>query len=288
MLYSQKEVVMKKTVFSMLDLRERIDIVDIGANPIDGEPPYKKLLDANLANVIGFEPNKDALMRLNEMKSPNETYIGKAVYNGSKQELKLCRAQGMTSLLEPNASLLGYLHGFSEWGLVEKRQQIQTVKLDDVKEIKNMDYLKIDIQGAELEVFKNATNALSNCCVIHTEVEFLPMYENQPLFSEVEMYLRELGFFFHKFSPLVSRVIKPMYINDNPYSELSQVTWADAVFIRDFTQFNRLSIPQLKKIALVLHDIYGSFDIVLRALMEVDNKSNKEHYSRMYLKHLSN
>ncbi len=278
---------MKKSVYGMLDLSEQIDIVDIGANPIDGEPPYKKLLDANIVKVIGFEPNKDALIRLNKMKGPNETYIGKAVYDGSRQEIKLCRAQGMTSLLEPNTNLLKYLHGFSEWGLVENRQQIQTVKLDDVKEIKNIDYLKIDIQGAELEVFKNATNLLSNCTVIHTEVEFLPMYENQPLFSEVEMYLRELGFLFHRFSPLVSRVVKPMYINDNPYAELSQVTWADAIFVKDFTQFDKLSIAQLKKIALMLHDIYGSFDIVLRALMEVDNKSNKEHYSHMYLKHLS-
>ena len=63
--------------------------------------------------------------------------------------------------------------------------------------------------------------------------------------------------------------------------------WADAIFVKDFTQFDKLSIAQLKKIALMLHDIYGSFDIVLRALMEVDNKSNKEHYSHMYLKHLS-
>ena len=47
MLNSQKELIMKKSVFSMLDLSERIDIVDIGANPIDGEPPYKKLLDSN-------------------------------------------------------------------------------------------------------------------------------------------------------------------------------------------------------------------------------------------------
>ena len=278
---------MKKSVYGMLDLSEQIDIVDIGANPIDGEPPYKKLLDANIVKVIGFEPNKDALIRLNKMKGPNETYIGKAVYDGSRQEIKLCRAQGMTSLLEPNAKLLEYLHGFSEWGLVEKRKQIQTVKLDDVKEIKNIDYLKIDIQGAELEVFKNATNFLSNCCVIHTEVEFLPMYENQPLFSEVEMYLRQLGFLFHKFYPLVSRVVKPMSINDNPYAELSQVTWADAVFVKDFTQFNNLTISQLKKIALILHDIYGSFDIVLRALMEIDKMSNKQNYTQRYLGFLS-
>ena len=87
MLYFKKEVHMKKSISTMLDLNERIDVVDIGANPVDGEPPYKKLLDANLVNVIGFEPNEDALIRLNRMKGPNETYIGKAVYDGTQQEL---------------------------------------------------------------------------------------------------------------------------------------------------------------------------------------------------------
>jgi hypothetical protein len=192
----------------------------------------------------------------------------------------------MTSLLEPNINLLSYLHGFSEWGKVVERISIPTVRLDDFSEIKNLDYLKIDIQGGELEVFRNGTNRLKECLVIQTEVEFLPMYEGQPLFSEVELYLRELGFTFHKFFPLVSRVVQPMLINNNIYSELSQATYADAIFIKDFTKFDQLDPVQLKKISLILNDIYGSFDIALRALMACDAK-NKSNYAEQYLKHLS-
>ncbi len=276
----------KPSLVTLLELDELIDVVDIGANPIDGDAPYKKLLDGNLARVFGFEPNEDALARLNAMKGPNETYVGKAVYDGSQQQLKICKAQGMTSLLEPNMELLSYLRYFSEHGKVKERLTVQTTRLDDVEEIQNIDYLKIDIQGGELEVFKNAPNLLAECCVIHSEVEFLPMYEGQPLFSEVEMYLREQGFIFHRFSPLVSKIIQPMLINNNPRGEPSQVIWADAVFIKDFTKFNELTPANLKKTALILNDVYGSIDIVMRALMAIDKKL-KTNYSKKYLWYLS-
>ena len=42
-------------------------IVDIGANPIDGDPPYKQMLERELCQVIGFEPQKEvSLMPLYE------------------------------------------------------------------------------------------------------------------------------------------------------------------------------------------------------------------------------
>ena len=271
---------------SLLEIKSPIDIVDIGANLVDGEAPYKPLLDSGLAHVYGFEPNPDALARLNAIKGQNETYFSNAVYDGAQQELRVCESQGMTSLLEPNMNLLSYFHGFPEWGKVVERKSIPTVRLDDFSEIKNLDYLKIDIQGGELEVFRNGTNRLKECLVIQTEVEFLPMYEGQPLFSEVELYLRELGFTFHKFFPLVSRIVKPLLINNNIYSELSQATYADAIFIKDFTKFDQLDPVQLKKISLILNDIYGSFDIALRALMACDAK-NKSNYAEQYLKQLS-
>ena len=47
-----------QSISSLIELDEFIDIVDIGANPIDGLPPYKPLLEKNLARVIGFEPNE--------------------------------------------------------------------------------------------------------------------------------------------------------------------------------------------------------------------------------------
>ncbi len=270
---------MNRTHSSLVDLieiRPFVDVVDIGANPIGGDAPYKPLLDMGLAHVYGFEPNPNALAKLNAVKGENETYIAAAVYDGRMQEIRICTAESMASLLEPNSDLLSYFHGFPEWGEVQGRFPIPTVRLDDVLEIQNMDYLKIDIQGAELEVFRNGTDRLSDCLVVHTEVEFLPMYEGQPLFSEVELFLRELGFMIHHFAPLERRIVQPMLIDQDTSKGANQMLWADAVFIKDFTKFDHLDSASLEKIALIMNDIYGSFDIVQRALMSLDKKNNSK------------
>ena len=267
----------------LLKLDRLIDIVDIGANPIDGDAPYKSILAAGLARVVGFEPNPEGLSKLNAQKGPNETYLPYAVFDGTEQEIKFCHWPGMTSLLEPNTELLGYYHGFPEWGKVLERRKISTIRLDDVAEIKDIDYLKIDIQGAELEVFRNGVDRLRDCLVIQTEVEFLPMYKGQPLFSEVELFLRSQGFVFHRFVDWQSRTVRPMLLDKNIYANLSQAFYGDAVFIKDFTKFDRLDPIALKKLALVLHDVYGSYDIALRALMTHDRKIGSnlaEQYSR--------
>ena len=48
-------------------------MVDVGANPIDGDPPYKTLLQKRLCRVTGFEPQAEALAVLNTRKSDLET-----------------------------------------------------------------------------------------------------------------------------------------------------------------------------------------------------------------------
>lgn len=247
-----------------------IDVVDIGANPIDDSPPYSPLLDAGLASVVGFEPNPDALLRLKTQQGENETYLPHAVYDGSPQTFHVCQAEGMSSLLEPNAELLACFHGFPEWGSVVSRAPIETVRLDDVDAIRSLDYLKIDIQGGELTVFENAVHHLESCLVIQTEVEFLPMYVDQPLFSDVERFLRAHGFVLHTFLPLKKRVLQPLVLNKDVFAGMNQLFWTDAVFIKDFTRFDRLSCAQLKKIALVLAGVYGSWDVALRAIMVHD------------------
>lgn len=279
---------MKKqpSLTNITEIESPIEVLDIGANPIDGNPPYQPLLDAGVARVTGFEPNPDALARLNNIKGPNETYLGKAVYDGGEHELKVCMSQGMTSLLEPNTEILDYLHGFPQWGAVRERVRVPTVRLDDISEIERLDYLKIDVQGAELEIFRNGVERLRDCLVIQTEVEFLPMYENQPLFSEVEMFLREQGFLFHRFFPLTSRTIQPMIVSNDIYKGLSQDVWADAIFIRDFTKFDQLPPDTLKKVAIILHDVYGSCDVALRALMAHDTQS-EDKLAEAYLTLLS-
>lgn len=256
----------------MLDIDISIDVVDIGANPLQasGRPPYQDLLEQGRARLTGFEPNRAALAELEAVKGPNETYLPHAVYDGSAQILRVCHAPGMTSLLEPNRTVLDCFHGFDQWAKVTGRETVETVRLDDLREITDLDFLKIDIQGAELEVFRNATEKLSNCLVIQTEVEFLEMYENQPLFTDVDLFLRDHGFILHRFEEPTSRAVKPLVVGNNPYAGLGQLVWADAVFVRDFTRFETLTPEKLLKLALILHDVYRSFDLVLRALLVRD------------------
>jgi len=270
----------------ILGLESVIQVVDIGANPIDGKAPYVPLLAGGRVKLVGFEPNLEALAELNRRKGPHETYFPNAVADGRRHTLHVCRAPGMTSLLEPNAALLAHFHGFPEWGEVLRTEEIETVRLDDVAEIVNLDYLKIDIQGGELMVFQHATDKLSTCTIIQTEVEFLPMYRNQPLFSEVETFLRGLGFALHKFEQLTTRAVKPLLVGGSIFGGLGQVFWADAVFVRDFTRLDLLSDEKLRNAALVLHDVYKSYDLVEHFLVEHDRRAGTT-FSATYMDALS-
>ncbi len=60
-------------LFQLLRPERLTAIVDIGANPIDGDPPYKSMLQVRLCRVVGFEPQPEALAALNARKSDHET-----------------------------------------------------------------------------------------------------------------------------------------------------------------------------------------------------------------------
>jgi FkbM family methyltransferase len=60
--------------------------------------------------------------------------------------------------------------------------------------VSNVSFLKLDTQGSELDVLRGATNTLRNVHAIRTEVEFNPIYRGQPLFGDVDAFLREHDF----------------------------------------------------------------------------------------------
>ena len=250
----------------------RIKVIDIGANPIDTAPPYAALLRAGDADVVGFEPNPEALAKLNETKGPNETYLPHAIGDGRRQMLHICAAPGMTSLLRPDPEVLSRFHGFPAWGRVTDAMTVDTVRLDDVAETAGAQFLKIDIQGGELMAMRHAEARLHDILVIQTEVEFLPLYRGQPLFSDVEHYLRSQDFVFHRFYPTVSRVFSPLLIDNNIYAGLSQLVWADAIFVKSSLRPHLLDDTQILATATILHDCYFSIDLVLSLLTTFDGR----------------
>jgi hypothetical protein len=56
------------------------------------------------------------------------------------------------------------------------------------------DILKLDLQGAELLALQGAGERIAEVTALIIEVEFNAIYEGQPLFGEVDAYLRRHGF----------------------------------------------------------------------------------------------
>jgi FkbM family methyltransferase len=242
-------------------------IVDAGANPIDGDPPYKAMLAAGLCEVTGFEPQADALARLEQKKGPRERYLPYALGDGSDGVLNVCELEGMTSLLVPDPAHLALFNLFPIWGTVKRQIPVTTRKLDDVAEIAHLDFLKMDVQGAERAVLAHGRARLADTVVIQTEVSFVPLYQGQPVFGEIDLALRELGFLPHCVTGTKIWPISPMVVGDQPNRGIRQLLETDMVYVKDFSRPQNMSAEQWKHLALVAHHCYGSYDLALKAIV---------------------
>jgi FkbM family methyltransferase len=257
----------------LLSMSRLTHVVDIGANPIEGVPPYKPLLDAQLCRVTGFEPQASALAELNLKKGVYETYLPYAVGDGREHSLNLCAYSGWTSLFVPSAAALEVFPFFKNNARVVGQARMQTRRLDDLVEVGDIDFLKIDVQGGELAVFAHGRKKLNNAVVIQTELQFVDLYDGQPSFGQVDQELRAQGFIPHAFAGLKKWPISPLELGGNPTQPLNQLLEADLVYVRDFIHADGMSSDQLKHLGLIAHSCYNSFDLTGRcvALLEQRN-----------------
>ena len=231
-------------------------------------PPYKPLLDKRRCRVIGFEPQPDALAALNAQKSDLETYLPDVVGDGNTALLRVCRASGMTSLFPPNAHVLQYFPGFSEWGHVVKTIPVRTRRLDDITEIASIDFLRMDVQGSELSIIINGHERLKAAVAVQAEVSFVPLYEGQPSFAYIDIELRRLGFLPHCFAAIKTKLIAPLPPK-TIHEGINQLLEADILYTRDFTKSDQMTSEQLKHLAIVAHHCYGSFDLTASCLNQL-------------------
>ena len=242
-------------------------VVDVGANPIDGEPPYKAMLAAGLCEVTGFEPQGPALARLEQKKGPRERYLPYALADGTERVLHVCELEGMTSLLVPEPAHLALFNLFPTWGRVKERIPVTTRKLDDIAEITALDFLKMDVQGVEREVLAHGQAKLADTVAIQTEVSFVPLYKDQPTFGDMDLALRNIGFLPHSVTGTKIWPIAPMVVGDAPNRGIRQLLETDMVYVRDFSKPENMSVEQWKQLALVAHHCYGSYDLALKAIL---------------------
>lgn len=259
-----------------------IKIIDVGAMIVKGIlPPYQKLLDS--AIVIGFEPNENECHNLNFVMGERHKFFPYVIGDGSEKTFYTCDPAFNSSCYEPNFEFLDKFTNLAEVFKVTDQTQKQTIRLDDIEETKGADYLKIDVQGSEVDVFNGADKLLDEITVVHTEVCFASLYKNQPLFAEIDQHLRNKGFLFHKFTSIVQgRSLKPLWIVGSVNKQISQALWCDVLYVKNLLQFDKISSDKLLKLAVILSDVYYSYDLVHYILSHYDLQTNSD-LSKQYL-----
>ncbi len=117
-----------------------------------------------------------------------------------------------TSSLYPFNADYGEFYTYHEPGKVDyvlkesvapmERRKVKMHSLDGLlrrQELADVapDFLSLDTQGSEFRILTGARQALQDHVLgLLVEVEFVPIYENQPLFHEVQSFLESAGFYF--------------------------------------------------------------------------------------------
>ena len=251
-------------------------IIEIGALQIDSkkEPFYELLEYFPSSRIYGFEIEKEVCDKMNLESLKQITYYPYALgKTNEKRKLYITQHPMCSSLYRPNEDLNKLYNNLEVTKLI-KESEIETISLDffaEKYEVIDIDFIKIDVQGSELDIFQGAAKSLQNVLQIVCEVEFIPLYENQPLFGDVCNLLKKNDLIFNKFLGLAGRSLKPIMLNNNP-NLASQHMWSDAIFIKDIQKLENTSDEKLIKLSL-LACVYNSYDLSYYILSYYDKKN---------------
>ncbi len=211
-------LLIKKKLFDNKD----ITIFDVGAHDGRTIELYKKHFPKS--SIFSFEPTPKTFEILVRKSSKHENvkvfnealtdYIGTTDFHINHSSLT-------NSILK--SSNIKY-NSSDVYGTKEKI----TVRANTVDNfclengVDKIEIFKIDVQGADLQVLKGAENMLKDKKIelIFIEVEFVQVYQNQPLFHDISLFLN--GFGYNLFS------LYNLSINSE-----GQIIYGDAVFVRN-------------------------------------------------------
>jgi FkbM family methyltransferase len=172
---------------------DKIRLIDVGAR--GGISPrwdrFHSLLD-----VMGFEPDPSECERLNKQRWPYEAKFAPQALgarDGEHATLYITKARGCSSLLKPNMDLVLQFPSGPDMEITAQLPLVLS-RMDTICANWRPDVLKVDTQGTELSILQGAGDLLDTVTAVELEVEFLHQYQDQPLFADVDIFMRSKGF----------------------------------------------------------------------------------------------
>lgn len=280
-------------------LRDKLTIVDCGAR---GASFHEWHSIHDKLTIYGFDPDHRECERLNaEARSQGFDHRYYPHFIARKKEKRsffLTNDSGSSSLYEPEHKLISrYRQLFCDRqmictletvGLKEKIDNIETISLDEwatTYGVSEVDFIKLDVQGAELEVLEGCDSLLKTVVGMNIEVWFVPLYKEQPLFSDIDTKVRSKNFDFFTFhiydaGQFVGRMVSPVSFTRIDSFEnrkkAGQLVTADALYFRDPMHSGLIPLNKLLKLICfseLCFQIEYSFELLnLLTVIMIDSK----------------
>lgn len=175
-------------VISLCENESKLTFVDGGAH--EGETIERVLNYYPDTEIHAFEPiNEKATILKQKYREDEDIHIYDFALGASEKEaeLNILESTSSSSLHNPTGkkSKLEVHH------TIDRKEQVEQVRLSNY--VDNIDILKLDLQGGELNALKGVDN-IECIDMIMLEMRFLKYYENQPSFCDLHEYLKTKEF----------------------------------------------------------------------------------------------
>jgi FkbM family methyltransferase len=237
-----------------------LKIVDVGASGgID--PRWGKL--TSFYHAVLFEPDTRQYEILKSESGKNLTVLNAALSSekSDKINLNLCKKQQVSSVYPPNIDILDKFQDSQRFEVINT-VTVATDTLNNQLRKNNVieiDFMKIDVQGHELEILKGSSEYLDNLIGMEIEVEFLQVYKNQPLFCDIDAFVRKNGFELFDIRRYYWKRKESVHVGN----QKGQLVFGDVLYFRSPEQvLSILNITQEKIAkAVYVYLAYGYMDL---------------------------
>lgn len=206
--YLKHDSPIKKTLLKLFKKNEKILILDIGACEGEESIKYKKIFPRS--SIYLFEPlpmNQILIMENIEKYELKNVYLESTALSDHDGYTQFYISSGQPNNIESNldwdfgnksSSLLVPEHNnLPTWLNFDTIIKVQTITLDfffKKNKIDTIDFIHMDVQGAELKVLEGAKNKIETIKAIWLEVSNVQLYKEQPLRTDVELFMQNKGF----------------------------------------------------------------------------------------------
>ena len=169
---------MNRDYFSRLAKKIGFSLIDVGARTEKTNKNYGIEGDFSIisegCDYYGYEPDKTEFEKLNSSVNKNwnsQTYLSEALGKANGEfKLNLYKQAGFSSKFEAKQDQFSLFSRSHYLGDKNEKIPVKVTSLDESiahNKIVNPSFMKIDIQGMELDVFKGSQNFLTNPCIAY-------------------------------------------------------------------------------------------------------------------------